>query len=529
MGKNKGKKRREASSAAETKADPSQMEEGDEEETVKQPAKLSSTQKADKTEKHTKPSGGLQFEDDHEDEFEEEEIINNPKQDEDDDDDDDEENERMGAADTNEEEEVAEDEEAEEKKRRQQLVKVWRPGVDAIDEGEALDYDSTAYAMLHRNRLDWPCLSFDILADTLGMHRSKFPHTAYVVAGTQADRADKNRIFVMKWHRLHRTNKDDDEEDEEDDVDDDDEATDEEAALDFRVVSHQGGVNRIRSMKQVPALVATWADTKKVHMWNLKDFIDRLDTPGAPLNAKTAPIFTFSGHTDEGYAMDFNPHKTGRFLSGDNKRMIYLWEPVEGGWDVQKTPYKEHKSSVEDVMWKRCGDGAGDVFASASADCSVRVWDTRAEERKSAVQIPHAHPRDVNVLSWNPSVGELLLTGADDGCFKVWDIRNTSVGPMANFHWHKEPITSVDWHPTDQACLVVSAADNTVSIWDMSVEDDTEPGQKLPDGAEYYPPQLLFLHQGQKDIKEVKFHPQITSVIISTASDGFNIFKTSNI
>jgi ribosome assembly protein RRB1 len=50
-------------------------------------------------------------------------------------------------------------------------------------------------------------------------NRKKYPHTVYVVAGTQADKADRNRIFVMKWSKLHKTNKDGlDPEDDDDDV-----------------------------------------------------------------------------------------------------------------------------------------------------------------------------------------------------------------------------------------------------------------------------------------------------------------------
>ena len=45
-------------------------------------------------------------------------------------------------------------------------------------------------------------------------------------------------------------------------------------------------------------------------------------------------------------------------------------------------------------------------------------------------------------------------------------------------------------------------ADAQVTLWDMSVEDDHE--GELPPGAEHYPPQLLFLHMGQQDVKELR-------------------------
>ncbi|CAN0161586.1 unnamed protein product, partial [Hapterophycus canaliculatus] len=77
-----------------------------------------------------------------------------------------------------------------------QETKVWRAGVDELEEGDELEYDSTAYHMYHSLRPEWPCLSFDVIRDSLGTNRSRFPHTVFAVAGTQADRADNNRLQV---------------------------------------------------------------------------------------------------------------------------------------------------------------------------------------------------------------------------------------------------------------------------------------------------------------------------------------------
>jgi hypothetical protein len=45
---------------------------------------------------------------------------------------------------------------------------------------------------------------------------------------------------------------------------------------------------------------------------------------------------------------------------------------------------------------------------------------------------------------------------------------------------------------------------------------------------EELPPQLFFVHQGQKNIKEIHWHKQIPNCVLSTAEDGFNVFKVRN-
>ncbi|KAG8740489.1 ribosome biosynthesis protein rrb1 [Ceratobasidium sp. 428] len=86
---------------------------------------------------------------------------------------------------------------------------VYLPGSHKLAEDEVLEPDQSVYEMLHQMNVNWPCLSFDILRDSLGDNRQTYPATTYVVTGTQADVASKNEVMVMKMSRMCRTQKDD--------------------------------------------------------------------------------------------------------------------------------------------------------------------------------------------------------------------------------------------------------------------------------------------------------------------------------
>lgn len=143
-------------------------------------------------------------------------------------------------------------------------------------------------------------------------------------------------------------------------------------------MAHQGCVNRVRAMTQQSHVVATWADTGYVQVLLLTSsnrrlipevdmllmFLDSIfwlvlrflhstysfssvskrvtchllmlsilqvwdmgahirsmatsgpDAPGQPSTVRQAPLQIFTGHKDEGYALDWSPITAGRLLSG---------------------------------------------------------------------------------------------------------------------------------------------------------------------------------------------------------------------
>jgi len=142
-----------------------------------------------------------------------------------------------------------------------------------------------------------------------------------------------------------------------------------------------------------------------------------------------------------------------------------------------------------------------------------------------------AHDCDVNVLSWNTTSKFLLASGDDKGEFRVWDLRmlnpstvnqGSTFDSITRIRWHTQAITSLQFEPGEDSVLAVASADNKLTIWDFSVEVDESAPQG---GDEEIPPQLMFLHQGQTNIKELRFHPLYREMLLTTAEDSYNIFR----
>jgi ribosome assembly protein RRB1 len=67
------------------------------------------------------------------------------------------------------------------------------PGRNKLSPGETLNPDLSTYDLLHTLDAPWPCLSCDIIPDSLGSDRKTYPATVYAVAGTHRRRGGGTR------------------------------------------------------------------------------------------------------------------------------------------------------------------------------------------------------------------------------------------------------------------------------------------------------------------------------------------------
>lgn len=407
-------------------------------------------------------------------------------------------------------------------------------GRSKLEPGQTLAPDLTTYEMLHNLSTPWPCLSFDIVKDGLGDARKAYPATMYTVAGTQAEstKASDNQIMVMKFSGLSKMDRGD----ESDSDGDDDEDSD--PILESKSIPINSTTNRIRS-HQIPSqelgrpqttLTATMTESSNVFIHDITPHLASFDNPGTTISAQqNKPISTIRAHKSEGYALDWSPTVPGgKLLTGDNDGLIYMTTRTDGGgWVTDNRAFQGHASSVEELQWSPSEQS---VFASASSDGTIRVWDVRSKSRKAAITVQVSNV-DVNVMSWSRQTSHLLASGDDNGVWGVWDLRQWKADaqkpqPIASFDFHKEQITSVEWHPTDDSIMAVAAADNTVTLWDLAVELDDEESKDTA-GIKDVPPQLLFVHY-LKDVKEVHWHPQITGSLVATGEE-FSVFRTISV
>ena len=114
--------------------------------------------------------------------------------------------------------------------------------------------------------------------------------------------------------------------------------------------------------------------------------------------------------------MSINFHPNGDFLlAGTEHPMVRLYDINTFQAYVSNNPKDHHKGPVNQVRYAK----QGNVFASASKDGSIKIWD--GVENKCINTIADAHAgEEVSSVQFSPS-GKYLLSGGLDSVARLWD------------------------------------------------------------------------------------------------------------
>ncbi|GMH28079.1 hypothetical protein Nepgr_029922 [Nepenthes gracilis] len=135
-------------------------------------------------------------------------------------------------------------------------------------------------------------------------------------------------------------------------------------------------------------------------------------------------------------------------------------------WDIEKgvveTQLIAHDKEVYDIAWGEAG-----VFASVSADGSVRIFDLRDKEHSTIIYESPEPDTPLLRLSWNKQDLRYMATILmDSSKVVILDIRSPTM-PVAELERHKASVNAIAWSP--QSCRhICSAGDDTQAlIWEL--------------------------------------------------------------
>ncbi|MBA0725871.1 hypothetical protein Goshw_006646 [Gossypium schwendimanii] len=135
-------------------------------------------------------------------------------------------------------------------------------------------------------------------------------------------------------------------------------------------------------------------------------------------------------------------------------------------WDIEKcvveTQLIAHDKEVYDIAW-----GEARVFASVSADGSVRIFDLRDKEHSTIIYESPQPDTPLLRLAWNKQDLKYMATiQMDSNKVVILDIRSPTT-PVAELERHHASVNAIAWAP--QSCKhICSAGDDTQAlIWEL--------------------------------------------------------------
>lgn len=437
-------------------------------------------------------------------------------------------------------------------KGKKKELAIWDEKNTKMDKDEEVVFDNSAYEMLHRSNVTWPCFSIDwVLPEYFDpqpvknfynpikkfRYPDEFPYTCYFVAGAQTSEKH-GYLYYMKWFNMQRTLYDEDP-----DKEGDSDSEGAEPLMENIAIQSRGNVNKVKTMKN-SYITAYWSDLGTLELVDLRSHIEAMENRWTDdtdkknkkrkVDHKDCHVKSFK-RKKEGFALEWSPFLTGVFAAGGYDNEIKLYIPVDemcsdyvesetNSYSFNGSIKGAHEKGVEALVFS---PQVNYLLASSGNDKAIRIWDLRQKSNTAAINLNNAHKSDVNCIDWKSSTGaEMIASGSDDSTIKLWDPRKMSspTDYIANIEFHKDPITSLNWDPLSPCQLAVTSEDNRLTLWDFSVEPDSTKVKDVVSNKDI-PDQLVFLHQGQENLKDVKFHPYYDSFLLSTAESGINCFK----
>ncbi|PSC74360.1 WD repeat-containing LWD1 isoform B [Micractinium conductrix] len=168
-------------------------------------------------------------------------------------------------------------------------------------------------------------------------------------------------------------------------------------------------------------------------------------------------------------SFDWNELDPARLGTASIDTTCTIWDVERGVVDTQLIA---HDKEVYDIAWGGVG-----IFASVSADGSVRVFDLRDKEHSTIIYESPQPDTPLLRLSWNKQDPRYIASLAmDNSRVTVLDIRYPTL-PVAELQRHRAAVNALCWAPHSSAHLCSAGDDCQALIWDLGLLGGLGPGE----------------------------------------------------
>lgn len=180
-------------------------------------------------------------------------------------------------------------------------------------------------------------------------------------------------------------------------------------------------------------------------------------------------------------SFDWNDAEPRRIGTSSIDTTCTVWD-VERG--VVETQLIAHDKEVYDIAWGQAG-----VFASVSADGSVRIFDLRDKEHSTIVYEKNNPDTPLLRLAWNKmDLSYMATLLMDSNRVVILDIRSPAT-PVAELQRHQASVNAVAWAPHSSQHLCSAGDDGQALIWDLPMnpsmsQEDIDPRLAYTAGSE---------------------------------------------
>ncbi|KAF1795304.1 Ancestral coatomer element 1, Sec16/Sec31 [Phytophthora cactorum] len=260
-----------------------------------------------------------------------------------------------------------------------------------------------------------------------------------------------------------------------------------------------------------------------VSLWNPALMLDREPGTDAPASCEIGRITRHKGAVN---ALEFNPHEDSAHLlaSGGSDGEVYIMSLEKLASPGVFTPGgpstpQAQANEITSVAWNT---QVNYILATGSQNGSVVVWDLK--QKKPWCELRDPARGAATAIAWNPNEGLQIATASGDDqhpSVKLWDLRNSTSTPLAEFHDHTAGVLSMSWCPNDPGLILSCGKDNRTLLWDLFSRKTVA---EFPSDAPNAPPMGSdqFFGGGLAGQRRwnVQWSPQVPAVASTCSLDG---------